>query len=188
MTSDVVRWSQLCLQQNKLHHSDVMTPHKKSPNSRRYRINRETTNDSIGKRGDRSPIAATIGPHLHKTVLLFVWLVINQNVSLVLSEPILAASNLTIDDKHITGDELIHPLDVDELALNSMSLHDQKPQTHDGIEHQPNQYQSHQIIVDDDLFNDKHFTSTWAVHIPGGEKVADRVARHHGFTNLGKVS
>lgn len=186
MTSDVVRWSQLCSQQNKLQQRDVMTSHKKSPNPHLNRINRETlTNDPNESRG-RSPIAATIGTHLHKTVcLLFVWLVINQNVSLVLSDPNLAASNLTIDDKHISGDELILPPpndDDDVLALNSVSLSDQKAQTH------PNQYQSHQIIVDDDHFNDKHFTPTWAVHIPGGQKVAKRVADQHGFTYLGEVS
>lgn len=33
-----------------------------------------------------------------------------------------------------------------------------------------------------------HFTSTWAVHIPGGDADAARVAAEHGFSNLGKVS
>lgn len=33
-----------------------------------------------------------------------------------------------------------------------------------------------------------HFTPMWAVRIPGGEAVADHVARHHGFTNHGRVS
>lgn len=33
-----------------------------------------------------------------------------------------------------------------------------------------------------------HFTSTWAVHIPGGDAEAESVAAQHGFSNLGKVS
>lgn len=33
----------------------------------------------------------------------------------------------------------------------------------------------------------KHFTSTWAVHIPGGEAEANRVAAEHEFINLGQV-
>lgn len=33
-----------------------------------------------------------------------------------------------------------------------------------------------------------HFTQTWAVHIPGGEVEAQRIADEHGFVNLGKVS
>lgn len=33
-----------------------------------------------------------------------------------------------------------------------------------------------------------HYTHTWAVHIPGGETVADKIAADHGFVNQGKVS
>lgn len=33
-----------------------------------------------------------------------------------------------------------------------------------------------------------HYTPTWAVHIPGGEKVAQQVADDHGYVLLGKVS
>ncbi|XP_033150699.1 furin-like protease 1 isoform X3 [Drosophila busckii] len=34
-----------------------------------------------------------------------------------------------------------------------------------------------------------HFTHTWAVHIPNGDKngIADAVAKEHGFVNLGKI-
>lgn len=32
------------------------------------------------------------------------------------------------------------------------------------------------------------FTDQWAVHITGGEEVANAIAARHGFTNLGKVS
>lgn len=31
------------------------------------------------------------------------------------------------------------------------------------------------------------FTDQWAVHISGGDQVADAIAAKHGFTNLGKV-
>ena len=31
------------------------------------------------------------------------------------------------------------------------------------------------------------FTDQWAVHISGGDQVADAIAARHGFTNLGKV-
>ncbi|CAK1542162.1 unnamed protein product [Leptosia nina] len=31
-----------------------------------------------------------------------------------------------------------------------------------------------------------HYTSTWAVHIPGGKDAADAVAADHGFVNLGQ--
>lgn len=33
-----------------------------------------------------------------------------------------------------------------------------------------------------------HYTPQWAVHIEGGEEVANRIAAKHGFVNLGKVS
>ena len=32
------------------------------------------------------------------------------------------------------------------------------------------------------------FTDQWAVHISGGDQVADAIAARHGFTNLGKVN
>lgn len=32
------------------------------------------------------------------------------------------------------------------------------------------------------------FTDQWAVHISGGDDVADAIAAKHGFTNLGKVT
>lgn len=34
----------------------------------------------------------------------------------------------------------------------------------------------------------KVYTNTWAVHIPGGQKIADRIANKHGFINYGHVS
>lgn len=172
MTSDVVRWSQLFSQQNQPQQRDVMTSYEMSWLSQYNQMKKSVTNRRNTR---RSSIARTIGSHLHKTVLLFVWLVINQNVSLVLSDPILAESNLTLADK--TGDVLIHP-PID-------SLHEQNVTPNDV--HPDSQYQSQYIIGDDDISNDVEFTSTWAVHIPGGDAVADSVALEHGFTNLGKV-
>ncbi|CAH4022480.1 unnamed protein product [Pieris brassicae] len=32
-----------------------------------------------------------------------------------------------------------------------------------------------------------HYTSTWAVHVPGGSEAADAVAADHGFINFGEV-
>lgn len=34
----------------------------------------------------------------------------------------------------------------------------------------------------------KVYTNTWAVHIPGGQEEADRIASKHGFINYGHVS
>lgn len=31
------------------------------------------------------------------------------------------------------------------------------------------------------------FTDQWAIHITGGDRLADEIAAKHGFTNLGKV-
>lgn len=49
-------------------------------------------------------------------------------------------------------------------------------------------HRAHEVVVDDDISNDKIFTSTWAVHIPNGRHVAKRVAKEHGFTILGEVN
>ncbi|XP_069416453.1 furin isoform X2 [Ovis canadensis] len=43
------------------------------------------------------------------------------------------------------------------------------------------------ILLVADARGEKVFTNTWAVHIPGGPAVADRVARKHGFLNLGQI-
>lgn len=34
----------------------------------------------------------------------------------------------------------------------------------------------------------KVYTNTWAVHIPGGQEEANRIASKHGFVNYGHVS
>lgn len=43
------------------------------------------------------------------------------------------------------------------------------------------------VLLAADAHGQKVFTNTWAVHIPGGPAVADRVARKHGFLNQGQV-
>ena len=45
------------------------------------------------------------------------------------------------------------------------------------------------IIVDGwEECDDIHYTNSWAVHIENGEpQVADRIAKRHGFINLGQV-
>lgn len=190
MTSDVVRWSQLYSQQKSIQKRDVMTSPGNSRISYRNRINRRSTLQTEPNKSARSsPIATTIQTHFNKIVLLFIWLVINQHVSLVLSEANLATSNFTIDAKTKTGDELNHPSNDDLPAAYSVSLSDQHDaQSPDDDLDLSSQYRSHQIISDDDIANDKHFTSTWAVHIVGGDQAADHVAREHGFRILGKVS
>lgn len=168
MTSDVVRWSRLFSQQNKPQQFNVMTSYKNLFPSHHNQSNNGTQKS---KETRRSSIAGTIGSRLHKTVLLFVWLVINQNVSLVLSDPIIAANNLTIAVKNLSDNEQNYsPID---------SLHGQESQNDVDL---PSQYFSDNTIEDD-----RDFTSTWAVHIKGGDEVAECVAREHGFRNLGKV-
>ena len=41
---------------------------------------------------------------------------------------------------------------------------------------------------DDVVASASAFTDQWAVHISGGDAVADAIAAKHGFTNLGKVN
>lgn len=200
MTSDVVRWSKLCSQRNRMHQPcDVMTARNKLYISRRrnrntsqnenieYDTNAAAATVATASTAAVAAAAATINAHFNKIVVLFIWLVINQNVSLVLSDRILATSNLTIGVKSQHSDGLlIHSPNDDTLAANSVSMHGYEAQSSNDID-LPSQYRSHHAIGDDDIHNDKHFTSTWAVHIPGGDEDADYVAREHGFTNLGKV-
>lgn len=59
---------------------------------------------------------------------------------------------------------------------------------HSGSGGDHDHYAGHFISSDDDIERENHFTSTWAVHVPGGEVEANRVAAQHGFDNLGEVS
>lgn len=40
---------------------------------------------------------------------------------------------------------------------------------------------------EDSTSSSPSFTDQWAVHINGGDQVANAIAARHGFTNLGKV-
>lgn len=44
------------------------------------------------------------------------------------------------------------------------------------------------VIASHLSFMHAHYTQQWAVHIPGGSEVADKVAQDHGFINHGLVS
>nr|KAF6399209.1 furin, paired basic amino acid cleaving enzyme [Molossus molossus] len=43
------------------------------------------------------------------------------------------------------------------------------------------------VLLVADAHGQEVFTNTWAVHIPGGPAVADRLARKHGFLNQGQI-
>lgn len=44
------------------------------------------------------------------------------------------------------------------------------------------------VIVYSVRYTEAHYTQQWAVHVEGGSKIADEVARDHGFINHGLVS
>lgn len=178
MSSDVVRWSVVS--------SDNQPPNMlqsrcNGNNCRRYQKHNQT--DTI----DANTIAAFKTPQpISKLILLTVWLVIIQHLNVVLSEPILDTKNYNqrnhkiITDNNLTtrNNPIVNNKLSDDVPVKSMN------DVNDLI----NEYQNHQIHVDDDIINDKHYTSTWAAHIPGGIHTADRVAKDHGFVNLGQVN
>lgn len=43
-------------------------------------------------------------------------------------------------------------------------------------------------LLDQDVLAQHIYTNTWAVLVPAGPQEADRLARKHGFLNLGPVS
>lgn len=98
------------------------------------------------------------------TLFLMIWLVINQHVNLVLSD-----DSMNYDNR---SNQLIN---ASVHMINGAV-------TRNYVDGHTN------YVVDDDIEQKKHFTSTWAVRVPGGDDDADRVANEHGFTNLGKVS
>lgn len=163
MSSDVVRWFKVFSPSQ--HNNDNMAAHRSGNICR-----------------NRHQIAInTFGNYFSTTfILLTVAFVINQQLSLVLSERILATNNLNFTTKstYLNNEQ-------NQIAGSS---DDGPVQMNYDVNDLTNIYRAHQIHVDDDILNDKHFTSTWAVHIPGGIEIADRVAEEHGFINLGKVS
>lgn len=44
------------------------------------------------------------------------------------------------------------------------------------------------VLLTAKLIDAEVYTNTWAVQISGGPEEADRIAREHGFINLGNVS
>lgn len=134
MNSDVVRWPwpSICDQ-------------KSIDRRKNYNVNSQRVRDSKSS--------------FYKLMLM--WLVINVNVNVALSEQQLNA----------VTDDYRSPLNAD--AAND------EPEL---------------IVYDIDDTNDidrdfmlGHYTPTWAVHVPGGEADANRVAEEHGYRNLGKV-
>lgn len=111
-------------------------------------------------------------------LFLLIWLVINQNVYLVLSDDKLNNFNNATDQN------------INWMQTNNKTQFDILSDVNGGRSRQGiyDEHSHHDIISDDDILLDNHFTSTWAVHIPGGVSAADRVAAEHGFRNLGKVS
>lgn len=112
--------------------------------------------------------------------ILLIWLVINQNVSVVLS----ADNNNNFSTNYFELNAInSHRFENNAMANASAN---RNGGSNDGAA--PPMYTKHQIISDDDIEQENHFTSTWAVHVPGGKHEADSVAAEHGFDNLGEVS
>lgn len=174
MSSDVVRWSELSLQRNKFNW--LLSFHSKNMKS-----------NKIPNKQHRHANTKTFDIKQSTFILLTLWLVVNQNVSIVLSDPNVAANNFTfnINNNYSNDDKTIVSM-KNVVSANALTSNDLQQQ----LKHETDlddSYRIHQITVDDDILNDKDYTSTWAVHIPGGDDVADRVAREHDFVNLGKV-
>lgn len=177
MSSDVVRWS-------------VVSSDNQPPNMLQSQCNGNICQRQKHKQtnnNDAKTFAAFRKPQpTTKLILLTVWLVIIQHLNVVLSEPILdpqiynQRNHKIITDNNVTtrNNLIVNNTLSDVVTVKSMN------DVNDLI----NEYQNYQIHVDDDMTNDKHYTSTWAAHIPGGIHIADRVANDHGFVNLGQVS
>lgn len=142
--------------------------------------------------------------------ILLIWLVINYNVNLVLSVAAAVAANTT--STTVNHHDNIHNLYDNNVFYNSTNFFDLHPSPTNAIvsddaaatataisgsssssspsnnKYDQNHLTKHFIVGDDDIEQQNHFTSTWAVHVPGGRAEADRVAAEHGFVNLGEVS
>lgn len=178
MSSDVVRWSVVS--------SDNQPPNMlqsqcNDNHCQRHQRHKQTNNINA------NTIAAFKKPQpISKLILMTVWLVIIQHLNVVLSEPILDTTNYNrrnhkiITDNNLTtrNNSIVNNKLSDDVPVKSMN----------DVNDLTNEYQNHQIHVDDDIINDKHYTSTWAAHIPGGIHIADQVAKDHGFVNMGQVS
>lgn len=177
MSSDVVRWF-------------VVSSDNQPPNMLQSQCNGNICQRKKHKqthKHDANTAVAFRKPHLKsKLILLTVWLVIIQHLNVVLSEPILDTTNYNQrNHKIITNNNL---MTRNNSIVNNKLSDDVPVKSMNDVNDLINEYQNHQIHVDDDIINDKHYTSTWAAHIPGGIHIADQVAEDHGFVNLGQVS
>lgn len=116
-------------------------------------------------------------------LIIMIWFVINQHINLVLSDDRINNNN-NKNDIYINSNQLING--------NIYVINNTITKVANGFSGSGNDYHVHggplNYLVDDDIKQDNHFTSTWAVHVPDGEDAANEVARKHGFTNHGKVS
>lgn len=192
MSSDVVRWSSISLKRKtmpshrqKPHPIDVLGNRKQIANE----CNRRAGTDT---RRHRPTFAVTLGKPISKLILLTIWLVIIQNVSLVLSEENLVKYSTfnysTSDDEDANNRFSIDDIDEDVSFALLPSEDIQFMSEENSAEDLDNFFRSHHITSDDDISNNKHYTDTWAAQIPGGDEVAHDVANQHGFRVLGKVS
>lgn len=116
--------------------------------------------------------------------ILLIWLVINQNVSVVLSADNNNNFSTNYFELHAINSNRFENNAMANASANRIGVSDVR---RSGDDAGP-MYTKHQIISDDDIEQENHFTSTWAVHVPGGKHEADSVAAEHGFDNLGEVS
>lgn len=124
--------------------------HRRSDGCSRSNRNRNTSTVTLGR-----PLAT-------KFILLAIWLVINQCVSIALSEP--SARQPLPDNNNIEDTANGRSDDLDELL------------------------RVHRIIGDDAADADEaSYVLEFVVHVRDGED-ADRIAADHGFVNVDEVS
>ena len=98
------------------------------------------------------------------------------NVSIVVTLVILVSCQLPV----VTANNLNPKPRVEHSETDSLNVNDDLQ-----IEEIINSNDIDSQTLDD---NPQHFTHQWAAHIVGGNIVADRIARKHGFINAGEVS
>lgn len=196
MSSDVVRWASFVAKRK---NSDpLISPMAAISNSDSHQFDEIESNHNINENthkntNRRLQYAHTLGKPITKLILLTIWLVINQNVSLVLSDANLVNQNYP-NNSTATEDNSINRFfnndyDDDDVSIALLPSDDVQALNEASSDDDLfDELRKHQIIADDDISNKKHYTSTWAVHVLGGEEVANDVARKHGFRNMGQVS
>lgn len=211
MSSDVVRWL-LTIPANKLkslpnshHHrqlnkmSDTMNTHKITTvlNDNNRKLMNKKISWPLLRRNFRDNLFQINFFQFY----FFIWLVINFNVNLVFSDNNL---NNFLNNNNEINPSVYYLLNVTDNIDNNSSYSKRVSSSDSGSNDNSNEY-DFKInpktsnsdrknsdflfnIIDDDILSEKHYTPTWAVHIPGGDLEANRVADEHGFRNLGKVS